>query len=352
MSDIQDQSDSAIERIASAIDKGMAVPLSVQLRGALEYGITTGHLPAGARLPSVRAFAQRLKISPVTVSNVYSALRTAGLTEGRIGSGSYVSTNADVGSDQMDGQRALHARIDELVEAAAELGIGPAELAFRVASASSGRGQPLSVLMLGIFQEATEYYASVLRTHLPARDAIVATTFDAIEASSVPRGIDVVVTPRNMRPEAVKLFPDVPVVGLTFIPTEQTRIDLARIAPDDSVAIVSYFPDFLALMKAGIMRFAPHVTESETGLWNDADIDRVIGRCRVLIYATGADSLREKLRSGQRAIEYRHTPDPHAIRAELIPLMDSLRKKPNDKETPGEDSRVQLVRDRRLSETG
>jgi GntR family transcriptional regulator len=352
MDDIQAQLDNAIERIVVSIDRTLAVPLSVQLRGALEYGIATGDLPAGAQLPSVRVFAQRLQVSPVTVSGVYARLRTSGLVESRVGSGSFVTRNAPARIDVQDGQRALQMKIDELVAAAAELGIGPAELAFRVSSATSLRQRTLKVLMLGIFQEATVYYASVLRTHFPARDEIVATTFEALALDGLPDDIDVVVTPRNMRANAERLFPTVPVLGMTFIPTEQTRIELARISPDASVAVVSYFPDFLALMKAGIMRFAPHVTKTEAGVWNDAGIDGLLSRCQVMIHATGADMLRQRLKPGQSAIEYRHTPDPHVIRSELVPLMDTLRKRTKDMEQPREDSRLQLVRDRGLSEAG
>ncbi len=94
------------------------------------------------------------------------------------------------------------------------------------------------------------------------------------------------VTPLNVRAEAQRLFPDVPVVGMTFIPTETTRIELARIAPEARVAVVSYFAEFLALMRAGILRFAPHVSATDACLWDAPEIDEVLDRCEVLIFAT------------------------------------------------------------------
>ncbi|WP_062016362.1 GntR family transcriptional regulator [Aureimonas sp. AU4] len=330
-------------RIAAAVDRALAVPVTVQLRGALEYGIASGLIPAGSQLPSVRALAAHLKVSPVTVSNAYAALRASGLIEGRVGAGSFVTPGASPTESELDVHRLLQSRIEDLVEAAEAIGLDRRELAMRVANAR-GRRRSLRILMLGIFPEATESYAAILRSHLPARDEVVAATL-AQTREALPEGIDLVVTPRNVQAEAQRLFPAVPVVGMTFIPTEQTRIELARIAPEARVAIVSYFADFLALMRAGILRFAPHVSASEACLWDAPEVDAVLARCDVLIYATGAERLRERLHAGQGAIEYRHTPDPHAIRAELLPAVEARREAPTPtKDTSGEDSRQQLVR--------
>ncbi len=331
-----------LAHLEAAIDRDLAVPVTVQLRGLLEYGIATGDIPAGTQLPSVRALAARLKVSPVTVSNAYAALRVAGLIEGRVGAGSFVTHGAGLSKSEMDVHRLLQAQIDDLVEAAQAIGIDRRELALRVANAR-GRRRSLRILMLGIFREATESYAAVLRGHLQPRDEVVAATLDEAR-DALPEGIDLVATPLNVRAEAVRLFPDVPVIGMTFIPTEQTRIELARIAPEGRVAIVSYFAEFLGLMRAGILRFAPHVSQSEACLWDAPDIDAVLSRCDVLIHATGAERLRERLQPHQMAIEYRHTPDPHAIRTELLPAIEARREAPHRKETDGEDRRQQLVR--------
>jgi len=342
MSEPDPQSQQVMTRIGAAVDRALSVPVTVQLRGALEYGIASGDIPAGSQLPSVRALAAHLKVSPVTVSNAYAALRMAGLVEGRIGAGSFVTHGATPSEGTMDVHRLLQSRIEDLVEMAERIGLDRRELALRVANAR-GRPRPLRILMLGIFPEATRSYAAVLRTHLPERDEVVAGTLDEARREGFAR-VDLVVTPLNVRSEAMRLFPGVPVVGMTFIPTEGTRIELARIAPEARVAIVSYFADFLALMRAGILRFAPHVSASEACLWDAPEIDAVLGRCDVLIFATGAESLRERLGRNQVAIEYRHTPDPHAIRTELVPAVDSLRQTPQTKDIDGEDNRQQLVR--------
>ena len=75
------------------IDPDLPVPLGVQLRGVIEYGIVGGQLQPGERLPPVRSMARRLGIAPMTVSQVYKELKAAGLIETRQGHGTFVATS-------------------------------------------------------------------------------------------------------------------------------------------------------------------------------------------------------------------------------------------------------------------
>lgn len=334
------ETEDTFARIAMAIDKSLSVPVSVQLRGALKYGIASGVIPRGARLPSVRSLAARLKLSPVTVSNVYASLQEGGHIEGRVGSGTYV---ADGGLSQLHAGRLrdLEQKIDELVSLGRAAGMSPAELAYRVSTAPAAPRR-MRVLMLGTFHDATEAYAEEIRPHLRQGDEIFARTTETL-ALALP-AVDLVVTPRSMRAEAQELFPSRPVVGLTLLPNAATRVALAAIAPEAQVAAVSYFPEFLPVMRAGIMRFAPHVTRVSAALRDDAGLRRLLARTDVLIHSTGADYLRRSLRPEQVAIEYRHTPDSHAIRTDLLPAIDACRSRTrNQKEEPVEDQPEQLV---------
>jgi GntR family transcriptional regulator / MocR family aminotransferase len=69
------------------LDRSSAVPLYRQLYGGLREGILAGTLPAGSRLPSVRA----LKVSRNTVEGALAQLSAEGYLEARVGSGTYVS---------------------------------------------------------------------------------------------------------------------------------------------------------------------------------------------------------------------------------------------------------------------
>ena len=73
------------------VDRDLPVPLGVQLRGLIEYGIACGELSIGERLPSVRELADAIGVAPMTVSQVYRDLKKAGLIEARSGSGTFVA---------------------------------------------------------------------------------------------------------------------------------------------------------------------------------------------------------------------------------------------------------------------
>jgi len=318
----QDIFDSAIDRIIQAIDRQSSVSLSVQLRGALEFGIASGELPSGARLPSVRVLAARLKISPVTVSHVYAALQSSGLIVGRVGSGTFVSGNGD---DVADGRfRELDSRIAELVRFGKSCGLSPAELAVRVSMTSCTTPRPIRILMVGNFIEATQSYADELRRHLTKGDEIQAAVLSEI-AENPPKNIDIIIAPKTLLADAREILPNVAVIGLILIPNEATRVALASIPPDAKTLAFAYVPSFVTIMKAGILRFAPHVTQLTMKVRDEPGLHDAIQASQVLIYATGADYLRRDLRPDQTAFEYRHTPDIHAIRTEILPAIETCR---------------------------
>jgi GntR family transcriptional regulator len=56
------------------IDKRSAIPIGQQLSEQIVFSIAAGGMKAGDSLPSVRAMAMRLRVSPTTVSKVYADL--------------------------------------------------------------------------------------------------------------------------------------------------------------------------------------------------------------------------------------------------------------------------------------
>ena len=313
------------DRLAGALDAASPVSLSVQLRGALEYGIAVGDLEAGARLPSVRALARRLGMSPVTVSGVYAVLREAGHIEGRAGSGTFVRRDAP--GPAAARLTELDARIAELVRLGRSCGLSPADLAGQVARAGSSRRRALRLAMLGTFPEATEGYACDLRAHLPEGDTIEALTLAALEADPCagPGAPDLVVAPRTIVAQARRLFPDVPAVGVTLIPNEATRVALAALAPETRLVGYSFLPAFVTTMRAGLARFAPHVEAVTMVVRGQADEAERIAEADAVVLASGAEALRHRLAPGQAAFEYRHRPDARSVRDELLPALEARR---------------------------
>lgn len=324
--------DKALDRIADAIDRESSVSVSVQLRGAIEFGIASGELPAGARLPSVRAMAARCGLSPVTVSGVYSALQSAGHTEARVGSGSFVSGAGPVQKLGTRRLRMLDRKIDELVRLGRECGLAPAELGLRVSIARGNPDLPMRLLLVGNFQGATEAYADALRPHLAAGDTIRATTLTDI-ADGPPDDADMIIAPGTLRPRVQALCPELPFRELTLIPNEATRVALASIPTDARVVGYTYFPDFLTIMKASITQFAPHVSDLTMVVRNEDNAAATVATADVLVYATGAEYLLADLSPGQAAFEYRHTPDTQSIRRVLLPAIEDARAGLKQKES-------------------
>ena len=336
--------DDALRPIVTAIDRTSVIPLSVQLRGALEFGIASGELPAGMRLPSVRALARMFGLSPVTVAGVYATLRDAGLIESRVGAGSYVASGRSDMAPELQKHRDLQGRIADLIRLGAELGLSPSDLAARIASGSGLiASHGLRIAVVSHFAGTTESYARALAAHSGPGDAVFAATFDALKAGA-PLDADLVVTPRNLVSDASLLCPHLPVVGLTFIPDEATRVGLAALSPEARVLAVSYFPHFLPLMKAGLQRFAPQVLEMQVLVRDDPGLGAAAAATDVLIYASGADYLVERLVGTQTALEYLHTPDPRSIRDDFLPALNARRAElMTQRGGDDADKRLQLV---------
>lgn len=327
MMDPQAQMDAAVTRLVAAVDKEAMVPPVVQIRGALAFGIAAGDLPPGARLPSVRGLAARLGVSPVTISAVYAGLQEAGHIEGRHGSGTYVSARR-----QPSGGEARHARLErdmaQLLADGAALGLSAEDLAARLtmiaAAPAPAPGRPLTLVMLGNFRSATEAYAAALRPHLPPGDQVLAVPLTEL-TPQIQSLADLVIAPRTLLSEARALFPRAPVQGVTLALSPATSEALAGVSPDARVVAVSYFPDFLAVMKAGIRRYAPHLRDPRVLTRDDPMLAETLRAAEVVVYATGMDYLRGALAPGAQSFEYRHTPEPASIAEDLLPALEACR---------------------------
>jgi GntR family transcriptional regulator/MocR family aminotransferase len=72
------------------LDRASPVPLYLQLRDALRADIDAGRLPPGARLPSVRVLAARLRLNANTVVHAYRLLEEDGTVEAHAAKGTFV----------------------------------------------------------------------------------------------------------------------------------------------------------------------------------------------------------------------------------------------------------------------
>jgi DNA-binding transcriptional MocR family regulator len=78
-----------------SLDNSSTEPVYRQISVQIEVLVSRGLLPAGSRIPSIRATAQKLGVSPSTVELAYDDLAAKRIIETRRGSGTYVLGNAE-----------------------------------------------------------------------------------------------------------------------------------------------------------------------------------------------------------------------------------------------------------------
>src|SRR3954469_21018238 len=76
------------------LDARSGVPVYLQLVQQVRQAVRLGILRPGDQLPTVKEGVTRLTINPNTVLHAYRQLDLEGLTEGRRGIGTFVSTHA------------------------------------------------------------------------------------------------------------------------------------------------------------------------------------------------------------------------------------------------------------------
>ena len=106
-------------------------PIYEQVRDGLRRLIITGGIPAGDKLPSVRALAGQLAINPNTIQRAYEALEQEGYAYSVPGKGSFAALPMDVNAGRRE---ELLARFDGIAQELKYLGMTAEELCARIRS--------------------------------------------------------------------------------------------------------------------------------------------------------------------------------------------------------------------------
>lgn len=117
----------AIKTIPLSLSQASGVPFYRQIVDQLADLVRSGALTADAQLPSVRALANQLLVSLITVRRAYSDLENAGLIVSRQGHGTYVADQVESASHE---QSLTDARdtISAAIARARRLGVNGDEL--------------------------------------------------------------------------------------------------------------------------------------------------------------------------------------------------------------------------------
>jgi DNA-binding transcriptional regulator YhcF (GntR family) len=310
------------------LDRSSALPLGMQLRGLIEYAITFEALKPGEKLPSVREMAELVGVAPMTVAQVYRELKEAELIYSKPGSGTFIADAKDALAIRPQDYGLLHQRVDELIDCGITMALTAQELGALVSGRFSDRQRQRRrkrVFLIGNFIDSARDYAESVAETLGETASVEATTIVDLRDDQTLRqrmaDADLLLTFAHRRREVSQLLPGQRVLNISFIPSENTRRALASLDPLARVLVVSIFPEFTALMKNGVHRFAPHVDQITVMQRDDPALEAQLKNTDTLVYATGAEALAAQLQPGQQAFEYRHIPDAGDIQRVVLPLL-------------------------------
>ena len=109
--------------ISNSSDK----PLYQQIKEQIIDAILKGELTEGSPLPSIRSFANDIKVSVLTIRRVYDDLEQEGFTTSQVGLGTFVSVgNIELLRDSR--RHMVECKMQELIDTAKNLGITKDEL--------------------------------------------------------------------------------------------------------------------------------------------------------------------------------------------------------------------------------
>ena len=102
-------------------------PLYQQIKDQIKDAILKDELTEGAPLPSIRSFANELKVSVLTIRRVYDELEKEGFVTSQIGVGTFVSAG-NVELLRESKRRLVEEKMQEMITLAKTLSISKEEL--------------------------------------------------------------------------------------------------------------------------------------------------------------------------------------------------------------------------------
>ena len=102
-------------------------PLYQQIKDQIIDAVLKEELKEGDPLPSIRAFANDLKVSVLTIRRVYEELEKEGFVNSQIGIGTFVSTS-NIELLRESKRRLVEQKMQDMIQTAKSLGISRQEL--------------------------------------------------------------------------------------------------------------------------------------------------------------------------------------------------------------------------------
>jgi len=117
----------AVLKLKVIISNSSDVPLYQQIKEQIKDAVFMGELSEGDPLPSIRSFANDLKVSILTIRRVYEEMEAEGFIVSRAGLGTFVSVkNIELLRDSK--RRLVEEKMQEMIQSAKTLDISKEEL--------------------------------------------------------------------------------------------------------------------------------------------------------------------------------------------------------------------------------
>ena len=116
-----------IDAVKIVLSNASGQPLYQQIKDQLKDAILKEELTEGAPLPSIRSFANELKVSVLTIRRVYDELEKVGFVTSQIGVGTFVSAG-NVELLRESKRRLVEEKMQEMITLAKTLSISKEEL--------------------------------------------------------------------------------------------------------------------------------------------------------------------------------------------------------------------------------
>lgn len=116
-----------IDAVKIVLSNASGQPLYQQIKDQIKDAILKEELTEGAPLPSIRSFADELKVSVLTIRRVYDELEKEGFVTSQIGVGTFVSAG-NVELLRESKRRLVEEKMQEMITLAKTLSISKEEL--------------------------------------------------------------------------------------------------------------------------------------------------------------------------------------------------------------------------------
>jgi DNA-binding transcriptional regulator YhcF (GntR family) len=310
------------------IDRELPISLHEQIKGQITYAIIYGELGSGIPLPSIREMASLLKVSMMTVSSVYRELVSEGLVVSQPRVGYFVApTNSINGSIySRNTQRNLRQIMDNSIRQALLLGHSideVREVFSNIVENYNPDAKSRYIVLAGNFMPATADYAADIQEIICNRDVKVIPVLISKIIEQEPQVLEtirhagLVITIASRLQEVRNLLEpySVPVAAVAFHLNPATRLRLSNIAHEQSVGIVTTYPEFLQTMIDQVVSYSQTDKPLLCAiLGQDERIREMMSRIDVLVFASGSESVLQWVPDRVGTIEFRHTPEPESVR--------------------------------------